>query len=43
MGTLAANVSELVALVAALILVGAWASRSGFSVLVFADITDVIM
>ena len=42
-GTLAANVSKLVALVAALALVGAWASWSGLPVLVFADIMGVIM
>ena len=43
MGTLTANVSELVALVAALVLGRAWAGRSGLPVLVFADVTDVIM
>jgi len=42
-GTLVANVSELVALVAALTLVGARASWSGLPVLVFADIVGVIM
>jgi len=42
-GTLAANVSKLVALVAALALVGARASRSGLPVLVFADIAGMIM
>jgi len=42
-GTLVANVSKLVTLVAALVLGGAWASWSGLLVLVFADVTDVIM
>jgi len=35
--------SKLVALVAALTLVGAWASWSGLPVLIFADIAGVIM
>ena len=42
-GTLAANVSKLVAFVAALILVRAQASQNGLPILVFADITCVIM
>jgi len=42
-GILTANVSKLVVLVAALTLVGARASQSELPVLVFADITGVIM
>ena len=42
-GTLMANMSKLVALVAALALVGAQGNRSGLLILIFADIMDMIM
>ena len=42
-GTLTVDMSELVALVAALGFGGVWANQSGLPVLVFVDITNMIM